>query len=135
MLLCKKLSLISFSNAVKTRETECIAYHECNAAGSSSRQAVRGGHGGLPPCREARRGKAPSETRTKAEINIEHIELSLDNRIKFGDSFQDKQMCFKFGMLIFGYVIAKCLYATGRRPFALTPPDSLRLQANMPPAC
>ena len=114
------LSLIGFGNTVQTRATECIAYHECNAAGSSSDEgAVKGGHGGLPPCGEVRRGKAPSETRTKAEINMEHIELSLDNRIKFGDSFQDKQMCFKFGMLIFGYVIAKCLYATGRRPFAL----------------
>ena len=56
------LPLIGFSSIVATRETECAAYHECNAAGSPSRQAVKGGHGGLPPCGEARRGKAPSET-------------------------------------------------------------------------
>ena len=70
MPLCKKLSLIGFSNTVKTRETECAAYHECNAAGSPSRQAVKEGHGGLPPCGEARRGKAPSETIIKAKTHI-----------------------------------------------------------------
>jgi len=113
------LPLISFSNTVKTRATECAAYHESIAAGSPSRQAVRGGHGGLPPCGEVRRGKAPSETITKAETNIENTELNSHNRINFGDSLQDKRIYFKFGMLIFGYVIAKCLYATGRRPFAL----------------
>jgi|GEM_PF-1168543 hypothetical protein len=56
------LSPIGFSNTVTTRETECVAYHESIAAGSPSDEgAVRGGHGGLPPCGEARRGKALSE--------------------------------------------------------------------------
>ena len=68
---------------------------------------------------QTRHGKAPSETITKAETNIENTELNSHNRINFGDSLQDKRIYFKFGMLIFGYVIAKCLYATGRRPFAL----------------
>ena len=62
---------------------------------------------------------ATSETCTKAETNIENTELNSHNRINFGDSIQDKLICFKFGMLFFGHVIAKCLYATGRRPFAL----------------
>ena len=60
------LSPIGFSNTVTTRETECAAYHESIAAGSPSDEgAVRGGHGGLPPCGEDRRGKAPSETSIK----------------------------------------------------------------------
>ena len=95
------------TDTVTTRATEYAAYHECKAAGSQSRQAVRGDHEGLPPCGEARRGKAPSETRTKAETNIENTELNLDNRINLGDNLQDKRIYFKSGMLIFGYVIAK----------------------------
>ena len=31
------------TNTVKARETECAACHGCNAAGSSSRQAVKQG--------------------------------------------------------------------------------------------
>ena len=80
--------------------------------------AVRGGHGGLPPCGEVRRGKAPSETITKAETNIENTELNSHNRINFGDSIQDKLICFKFGMLFFGHVIAQ--YSM-RRGFAPSP--------------
>ena len=57
------LPLIGSSSIVATRETECAACHESNAAGSPSDEgAVKGGHGGLPPCGEVRRGKAPSET-------------------------------------------------------------------------
>ena len=64
------LPLISPTNTVTTRETECAACHESIAAGSPSRQAVKGGHGGLPPCGEARRGKAPSETIIKAKTHV-----------------------------------------------------------------
>ena len=90
--MCLGLPLIGFSNTVTTRATECTACHECIAAGFSSDEgAVRGGHGGLPPCGEVRRGKAPSETRTKAKSDIAHTELNLDNRINLVMTFKTSE--------------------------------------------
>ena len=64
----------------------------------------------------SRHGNAPSETSTKAETNIENTELNSHNRINLGDSLQDKRIYFKFGMLIFGYVIAKYSMRRGVAP-------------------